>query len=73
LPDYFPLETGPPGVDESEMILAGDVDTLITAITPKAYLDRHPKVKQLHELTGRNFVDLVPYAATDESRSREKC
>ena len=48
LPDDFPLEKGPPGVDESEMIIAGDVDALITAITPKAYLDRHPKVKRLY-------------------------
>ncbi len=47
LPDDFPLETGPPGVDESEMILAGDVDALMTATTPKAYLDRHPEVKRL--------------------------
>jgi 4,5-dihydroxyphthalate decarboxylase len=48
LPDDFPLEKGPPGVDESEMIIAGDVDALITAITPKAYLDGHPKVKRLY-------------------------
>ena len=48
LPDDFPLEKGPPGVDESEMIIAGDVDALITAITPKAFLDGHPKVKRLY-------------------------
>ena len=48
LPADFPLEKGPPGVDESEMIIAGDVDALITAITPKAYLDGHPKVKRLY-------------------------
>jgi 4,5-dihydroxyphthalate decarboxylase len=47
LPDDFPLKKGPNGVDESEMIIAGDVDALITAITPKAFLDRHPKVKRL--------------------------
>jgi 4,5-dihydroxyphthalate decarboxylase len=46
-PDDFPFEKGPPGVDESEMILAGDVDALITAITPKAFLDGHLKVKRL--------------------------
>ena len=45
--DNFPLEKGPPGVDESEMIVAGDVDALITAITPKVFLDGHPKVKRL--------------------------
>ena len=47
-PDNFPFERGPAGVDESEMIIAGDVDALITAITPKAFLDRHPKVKRLY-------------------------
>jgi 4,5-dihydroxyphthalate decarboxylase len=47
LPDDFPLKKGPQGVDESEMIIAGDVDALITAITPKAFLDGHPKVKRL--------------------------
>jgi 4,5-dihydroxyphthalate decarboxylase len=47
LPDNFPLEKGPPGIDESEMIISGDVDALITAITPRAFLDGHPKVKRL--------------------------
>lgn len=47
LPDDFPLEKGPDGVDESEMILAGDVDALITAIEPKAYTDGHPKIRRL--------------------------
>jgi 4,5-dihydroxyphthalate decarboxylase len=47
LPDDFPLEKGPPGVDESEMIIAGDVDAVITAITPKAFLDGDPMVKRL--------------------------
>jgi 4,5-dihydroxyphthalate decarboxylase len=48
LPEDFPLQKGPPGVDESEMIIAGDVDALITAITPKVFLDGHPKVKRLY-------------------------
>jgi 4,5-dihydroxyphthalate decarboxylase len=47
LPDDFPLEIGPPGVDESELLLSGDCDALITAITPKAFLDGNPKIKQL--------------------------
>ena len=45
-PDDFPLVKGPPGVDESELILNGDCDALITAITPRAFLDGHPKVKR---------------------------
>ena len=47
LPDDFPMVKGPPGVDESELLLHGDCDALITAITPKAFLDGHPKVKRL--------------------------
>ena len=47
LPDDFPLKKGPEGVDESEMIIAGDVDALITAIEPKAYTDGHPKIRRL--------------------------
>ena len=47
LPEDFPIEKGPPGVDESDMIIAGDVDALITAIEPKAYTDKHPQVRRL--------------------------
>jgi 4,5-dihydroxyphthalate decarboxylase len=47
LPDDFPLQKGPPGVDESELLIRGDCDALITAITPKAFLDGHPKIKRL--------------------------
>ena len=46
-PDDFPLEYGPPGIDESDLIIAGDCDALITAITPRAFLDGHPKVRRL--------------------------
>ncbi len=45
--DDFPLEKGPPGVDESELLLSGGCDALITAITPQAFLDGNPKIKQL--------------------------
>jgi len=47
LPDDFPLVQGPPGVDESELLLSGGCDALITAITPRAFLKGNPKVKQL--------------------------
>jgi len=47
LPKGFPLTKGPEGVDESEMLIAGDVDALITAIEPKAYSDGHPKIRRL--------------------------
>lgn len=34
--DDFPLVEGPPGVDESELLLSGECDALITAITPRS-------------------------------------
>jgi 4,5-dihydroxyphthalate decarboxylase len=43
----FPLTRGPDGVDESELLLSGQCDALITAITPKAYLEGNPKIRQL--------------------------
>jgi len=46
-PDDFPLERGPPGVDESELLLSGGCDALITAITPKSYEDGNPKIRRL--------------------------
>jgi 4,5-dihydroxyphthalate decarboxylase len=47
LPNGFPLEPGPPGTDESELIISGQADALITAITPRAFLEGHPAVKRL--------------------------
>lgn len=47
LPDDFPLSSGPPGVDESELLLSGGCDALITPITPRAYLEGNPKIRQL--------------------------
>jgi 4,5-dihydroxyphthalate decarboxylase len=46
-PDDFPLVQGPPGVDESELLLSGGCDALITAITPKSFLEGNPKIKRL--------------------------
>ena len=47
LPEDSPLVEGPPGVDESELILSGGCEALITAITPRVVLDGHPKVRPL--------------------------
>lgn len=47
LPENFPLTQGPPGVDESELLLSGGCDALITAITPRAFLEGDPKIKRL--------------------------
>jgi 4,5-dihydroxyphthalate decarboxylase len=46
-PDDFLLEKGPPGVDESELLLSGGCDAVITAITPKSYEDGNPKIRRL--------------------------
>jgi 4,5-dihydroxyphthalate decarboxylase len=46
-PDDFPLVKGPPGVDESELLLSGKCDALITAITPRAFLEGNPKIRRL--------------------------
>ncbi len=43
----FPLIKGPEGVDESELLLSGDCDALITAITPRSFLEGNPKIKRL--------------------------
>lgn len=47
LADDFPLVKGPLGVDESELLISGDCDALITAITPRAFLEGNPKIQRL--------------------------
>lgn len=47
LPAGFPIKRGPPGVDESELLLSGGCDALITAITPKSFSEGNPKIKRL--------------------------
>ena len=47
LPDDFPLVSGPPGVDESDLLLSGGCDALITPITPRAFMEGNPKIRQL--------------------------
>jgi 4,5-dihydroxyphthalate decarboxylase len=47
LPDDFPLTLGPPGVDESELLLSGGCDALITPITPTAFEEGNPKIRQM--------------------------
>jgi 4,5-dihydroxyphthalate decarboxylase len=47
LPAGFPLVQGPPGIDESELLISGGCDALVTAITPSAFLEGNPKIKRL--------------------------
>jgi len=46
-PDDFPIEKGPADTEESELLLSGGCDALITAITPKSYADGNPKIRPL--------------------------
>ena len=47
LPANFPLRKGPLGVDESELLLTGGCDALITAITPRSFLEGNPNIRRL--------------------------
>jgi len=47
LPEGVPITFGPEGVDESEMLVAGEVDAVFSAKEPQAYIDGHPKVVRL--------------------------
>ncbi len=47
LPRGLPFSKGPAGKDESDLLVDGDVDALLHAAEPKAYVDRHPKVARL--------------------------
>ena len=47
LSDDFPLASGPAGVDESDLLLSGECDALITPITPRAFMEGNPKIRQL--------------------------
>jgi 4,5-dihydroxyphthalate decarboxylase len=49
LPEGFPLEQGPAGVDESELLLSGGCDAVIAPITPKAFAEANPNIRQLFE------------------------
>ncbi len=45
--DDFPMTRGPEGVDESELLLSGQCDALVTAITPTAFAEGDPRIRQL--------------------------
>ena len=47
LPEGVSIETGPAGLDESELLLEGEVDALFHAATPAAYLQGDPRVQRL--------------------------
>lgn len=47
VPEGLSIQKGPPGKDESQMLVDGDVDALFHAAEPKAYTEGHPKVARL--------------------------
>lgn len=47
LPVGVPIQFGPEGKDESELLVAGDVDAVFSAKEPQAYIDGNPKVVRL--------------------------
>ena len=47
VPEGISISVGPEGKDESEMLLDGDVDALFHAAEPKAFAERHPKIRRL--------------------------
>jgi 4,5-dihydroxyphthalate decarboxylase len=49
LPDGISITIGPPGKDESDLLLDGDVDALFHAVEPRAYVEGHPNVKTLFD------------------------
>ena len=46
-PQGVPIEQGPEGKDESDLLESGVVDALFHAVEPRAYIQRHPKVARL--------------------------
>ncbi len=49
LTDGLDIESGPPGLDESQLLLTGEVDALFHAATPAAFLEGDPSVVRLFE------------------------
>jgi 4,5-dihydroxyphthalate decarboxylase len=47
IPDGIEIRQGPPGLDESELLVSGEADALFHAAEPKAYVDGNPIVGRL--------------------------
>jgi len=46
-PDGVPIETGPAGKDESELLVEGAIDAVFSAKEPQAFIDGNPIVSRL--------------------------
>lgn len=49
LPPGLSIERAPAGKDESDLLLEGAVDAIFHPAEPRAYVQRHPKVKRLFD------------------------
>ena len=49
VPEGVSMRSGPPGVDESDLLASGEVDALFHAAVPRAFVEGHPKVDRLFE------------------------
>jgi len=47
VPDDITIEAGPPGLDESDLLLDGTADALFHAVEPKAFREGDPRVARL--------------------------
>ncbi len=47
VPDGISIEVGPPGKDESDLLVEGHVDALFHAAEPRAFVEGHPKIQRL--------------------------
>ena len=46
-PANIPITNAPAGMDESELLLAGEVDAIFHAAEPKAFMERNPAIRRL--------------------------
>ena len=47
IPEGLSIDSGPPGMDESEMLVSGEIDALFHAVEPKAYVEGNPVISRL--------------------------
>jgi 4,5-dihydroxyphthalate decarboxylase len=47
MPDDIAFTRGPAGMDESDLLVSGEVDALFHAAEPRCYIEGHPKVARL--------------------------
>jgi 4,5-dihydroxyphthalate decarboxylase len=47
IPDHVSITMAPEGKDESDLLLSGDVDAIFHPAEPRAFVERHPKVRRL--------------------------